>query len=75
MQNQADDEPAEPNVARDADYQSLLDALGFDPATVDQVAKKSGLTIEQVSSMLLILELEGEVESLHGGRFSKLGKK
>jgi len=30
------------------------------------------LTIEQVSSMLLILELEGEVESLSGGRYSLL---
>jgi len=27
------------------------------------------LTIEHVSSMLLILELEGEVESLSGGRY------
>jgi DNA processing protein len=75
MQNQGGGEIAEPEPTRDADYQSLLDALGFDPATVDEVAEKSGLTIEQVSSMLLILELEGEVESLHGGRFSKLSKR
>jgi len=30
------------------------------------------LTIDQVSSMLLILELHGEVESLSGGRYSLL---
>jgi DNA processing protein len=56
----------------DPDYQRLLSVLGFDPATVDQLVETSGLTIDQVSSMLLILELEGEVEALHGGRFSRL---
>ena len=30
----------------------------------------SGLTIEQLSSMLLILELHGDVESLSGGRYA-----
>jgi len=72
MQNQADTAPVRAEQVRDPDYQSLFDALGFDPASVDQIAEKSGLTIGQVSSMLLILELEGEVESLHGGRFSRL---
>ncbi len=75
MQNQAAIEPTKMESARDADYQSLLNALGHDPASVDQLAEKSGLTIDQVSSMLLILELEGEIESLHGGRFSKIVKR
>lgn len=57
---------------RDPDYVRLLDALGFDPKTPDELARDSTLTIEQVSSMLLILELEGEIESLPGGMFSKL---
>ncbi len=72
MQNQTNGEPAEPRIERDADYQRLLNALGFDPASVDQLVETSGLTIDQVSSMLLILELEGEVEALHGGLFSSL---
>ena len=75
MQNQAAIEPTKTESTRDADYQSLLNALGHDPASVDQLAEKSGLTIDQVSSMLLILELEGEIESLHGGRFSKIVKR
>jgi len=58
---------------RDDDYKLLIDALGHDPATADDIAGKSGLTIEQVSSMLLILELEGKVEPLHGGQYSLLG--
>jgi DNA processing protein len=56
----------------DSDYQKLLEALGFDPATTDQLAETSGLTIEQVSSMLLILELEGKIEAQAGGRYSRL---
>lgn len=61
-----------PAPKRDADYEMLLDAMGFDPATADELAGHSGLTIEHVSSMLLILELEGEIEAQAGGRFSRL---
>ena len=60
------------NNPLDPDYVLLLDLLGYDPQTPDELARKSTLTIEQVSSMLLILELNGEIESLPGGRFSKL---
>ena len=58
--------------AGDDDYRVLRESLGHDPVTADELARNSGLTIEQVSSMLLILELEGEVESLSGGRYSLL---
>ncbi len=75
MQNQSDGAVTNCATERDADYERLLSVLGFDPATADQLIEKSGLTIDQVSSMLLILELEGEVESLHGGRFSRLRKR
>lgn len=56
----------------DPDYVRLLDVLGHDPQSADELARKCTLTIDQVSSMLLILELEGEIESLPGGKFSKL---
>ena len=64
--------PAQPE--RDGDYVRLLQCIGFDPLTADELAQQSALTIEQVSSMLLILELKGEIESLPGGRFSRLSK-
>ena len=56
----------------DDEYGKLKNTLGHDPATADELAAQSGLTIDQVSSMLLILELHGEVESLSGGRYSLL---
>lgn len=58
----------------DADYEILLQAMGFDPATTDELAERSGLTIGHVSSMLLILELEGKIEAQAGGRYSSLHK-
>ena len=57
----------------DAEYEKLLSVLGHDPATVDDIARQSGLTIGQVSSMLLILELEGEIEALNSGQYARLG--
>ena len=57
---------------RDQDYEKLLAAMGYEPVTADEIAARSSLTIEQVSSMLLILELEGDVEVLQGGRYSRL---
>jgi DNA processing protein len=58
-------------VEHDADYESLLATLSYDPASADQLAEHSGLTIDQVSSMLLILELEGKIQVQAGGRYSK----
>ncbi len=55
----------------DPDYIKLLDNMGFDPITMDQLGERSGLTAEQLSSMLLILELDGRVDSLPGGRFQQ----
>jgi len=53
----------------DADYQHLLEFMGWDPVTVDTLVSRSGLTAEEVSSMLLILELDGHIEPLAGGRY------
>jgi len=57
----------------DVEYEKLLAALGHDPATVDELADQSGLTIGQVSSMLLILELEGQIEALNSGQYARIG--
>ncbi len=56
----------------DADYKMLLDALGFDPAPVDRLVEITGLTSEEVSSMLLILELNGLVAPVPGGAYIRV---
>ena len=67
--------PAEEKVShkKDGDYQILFETLGFDPIPIDKLIENSGLTADAVSSMLLLLELEGEVESLPGGRYVRTG--
>ncbi len=52
------------------EYAGVREFLSLDPISIDELGKRSGLTIEQLSSMLLILELHGEVESLSGGRYA-----
>jgi len=49
--------------------QYLLTAMGFDPVTVDILVARTGLTAKMVSSMLLSLELEGQVTSQAGGAY------
>lgn len=56
----------------DKEYVELRKFIGHDPIGADELARRSGLTIDQVSSMLLILELHGEIEALSGGRYSLL---
>jgi len=50
----------------------LLDALGFDPVDLDTVVLRTGFKPEAVSSMMLILELEGHVQAAPGGRYSRV---
>jgi DNA processing protein len=55
----------------DAEYQRLLEALGNVPTSVDELVARCGLTAETVSSMLLILELQGFVAAAPGGLYSR----
>jgi DNA processing protein len=53
--------------SEDPEYRRLLTAMGWDPVSVDVLVERSGLTADEVSSMLLILELDGRAETLPGG--------
>ncbi len=57
----------------DQDYQLLLECMGFDPVQIDLLIARSGLTAEEVSSMLILLELEGHVSSSPGGIYCRTG--
>jgi DNA processing protein len=56
----------------DKEHKILLDALGFDPADLDVLVVRTGFKPEAVSSMMLILELEGHVQAAPGGRYSRV---
>ncbi len=55
----------------DKDYEILLDALGFEPASLDAIVSRTGLQTGAVASMLLILELDGRVQQQPGGLYSR----
>ena len=55
-----------------ASMRRLLDSLGFDPAGVDTLVERSGLTADAVSSMLLQLELQGFVTPCPGGKYQRM---
>ena len=54
------------------DYRKLLGSMGYDAISVDELVQRSGLTPEEVSSMLLMLELEGHLASSAGGRYTRV---
>jgi DNA processing protein len=63
------------HYASDPSYQKLLKVLGFSPTSITDLSARAELTTAELSSMLLLLELEGLVEALPGGRYSRLGEK
>ena len=56
----------------DKEHKILLDALGFDPADLDMLVVRTGFKPEAVSSMMLILELQGHVQAAPGGLYSRV---
>ncbi|MHB1056885.1 MAG: DNA-processing protein DprA [Rhodanobacter sp.] len=58
--------------ADDSAHRRLLTELGHAPATLDELAQRTGHSAGTLSSMLLMLELEARVESLPGNRFQRL---
>lgn len=54
----------------DPDHQTLWQALGHDPTGMDRLVERTGLTAARLSSMLLLMELEGRIVAEHG-RYSR----
>jgi DNA processing protein len=63
-----------PDAGMDKDHKILLDALGFDPTDLDALVVRTGFKPEALSSMMLILELEGHVQAAPGGRYSRVAR-
>ena len=66
--------PSEAGAGMDKERKILLDALGFDPTDLDALVARTGFNAQAVSSMMLILELEGHVQAAPGGRYSRVSR-
>jgi DNA processing protein len=63
--------PAAPDERR-AD--ALLEALGFDPMSLDELVNRTGQGAAELSARLLELELDGQVVRLPGQLFQRVGQ-
>ena len=59
----------------DPEVGALLSACEGAPASFDQIVERCGLTAPRVSSMLLLLELDGAVAALPGGLYQRRSPK
>jgi len=73
LQQYAEPAPSPPvqESSLDPEYQALLETMGWDPVSIDLLVERTGLTADQVSSMLLILELDGRIQLLSSGRYQQ----
>ena len=55
----------------DNDYQDLLEVISYNPISIDELIGNSSFKADQISSMLLILELEGFVSNAGSGRYTR----
>jgi DNA processing protein len=65
--------PESPSIdteSPDGDPNGLWQALGHDPTDMDELVSRTGLTAATLSSMLLVMELQGRVSVEHG-RYSR----
>jgi DNA processing protein len=67
-------QPRRRALPMDKGYEMLLDAVGFEPVGIDILAIRTGLPGELISSMLLVLELEGRIAPYPGGQFGRISK-
>jgi DNA processing protein len=51
---------------------ALLEHLGFDPVDADTLSLRCGLTVAELSAMLLTLELDGRISVLPGGLYQRI---
>ena len=55
----------------DADCKLLLDNIGKRPVTIDILVEETGLPVNSVAAAVLALEMEGLIDSLPGGEFTR----
>ncbi len=68
----ATDNDVSPTPSSDPEHRQLLEAMGYDPVPTDILVERTGLAPEAVSSMLLLLEMEGRIASEPGGLFVRI---
>lgn len=59
-------------IERDDENDRLLGAMGYDPVSIDHLVIQTGLTPAALSSMLLVMELQGLIASNGRGNYTRI---
>ena len=59
-------------AADDAESDPVLEAMGFDPASIDTLLERMKLPADQLIARLTELELDGAIASMPGGKYQRL---
>lgn len=72
--NQPDDNsiPQPVQTRLDLEQQTLLNLVTFSPTSIDTLVENTGQSVEVISSMLLVLELQGYIEATAGGCYTRI---
>jgi len=62
--------PERANIPSEAS--TVLDSMGFDPIDFERLVSMTGLTASTLSTMLTLLELDGQIANLSGGKYQRL---
>ncbi len=64
--------PPDEQSTLDLEQQKLLNLIMFSPTSVDTLVNESGESVEVISSMLLLLELNGYIAAAPGGGYIRI---
>lgn len=59
-------------ASSDSASHKIYALMGYEPITIEHLVAICGLTVSEVSSNLMLLELEGKIASLTGGKYQKI---
>ena len=66
---------SEHNVALDEQAKVLLDNIGYEPTSLDEIVNMTGCEIENIMGKLLSLELDGLITAVAPGSYIRAGRK
>ena len=56
----------------DSEHQSVLNCIDYEPTALDEIIQKTQLKAQEISSILLILELENKIQAMPGAHYIRI---
>jgi len=65
-------QPANDCIDERASRDAVLDAMAFDPVSLEQLAERTGFAMPELAARITRLELQSRIAALPGGRFQRV---